>query len=504
MQRTNLQMFLLLVGSLLLAAYVPKVVANYSDPCGMVPPIYTGNRAPISRVGLQQTYVMYKDGIETFVIRPGFQGKVDEFGMLIPFPSPPSLRKVPDNVFPQIKNAIDPPEVVVDLRLKGFGGGGVGGGGPGGGGLRFKKFADKEEVNVIKEEAVGMYEVAVLEAGSATALKRWMDHHGYQYPEGMDKVCEEYIEQKWCFVAVKTKVGQKKGVDPKPGQRNVKTELPGNSVFDGYVQGMGFRFRTDELVVPMRLSAFNEGDLRNVIYLLTDEPKKIRAIPEEYVVRQVTGNILVRNVSEPLPLRIIGGTEKDIPKFRRDLLTKERDPFSKNGVAKELFSADMLAVETNMMSLAHEETEKELLRIGEHFGLRGPEIDAENYQVIEQERKTTVAKGLKLIDSMILTVVDGDFPREVLAKQNLTFAEYRMPVRLNNSKKYDAKLNGPAPKKEGILKVGYVDWDRMDSEAAEFDRFVILCAKWFSISLIAGVMFVLGLTTLARKNRTSN
>ena len=63
--------------------------AAQADPCGMVPPIYVGNISPITRIGLQKTYVFYKDGIETFVIRPGFQGNVDNFGMLIPFPNPP-------------------------------------------------------------------------------------------------------------------------------------------------------------------------------------------------------------------------------------------------------------------------------------------------------------------------------------------------------------------------------------------------------------------------------
>ena len=87
-----------------------------ADPCGMVPPIYQGPGNPITRIGEQQTFVFYKDGVETFVIRPGFQGKVDEFGMLIPFPTPPAIRKVPDNIFGQLANAVDPPEIVIDLR----------------------------------------------------------------------------------------------------------------------------------------------------------------------------------------------------------------------------------------------------------------------------------------------------------------------------------------------------------------------------------------------------
>src|SRR3954470_19146971 len=98
-----------------LALALPAAIAA-ADPCGMVPPIYTGPGVPITRVGPQRTYVFYKDGVETYVIRPGFQGKVDEFGMLIPFPSPPALRKVPDEIFPQLAAAVEPPEVIIDLN----------------------------------------------------------------------------------------------------------------------------------------------------------------------------------------------------------------------------------------------------------------------------------------------------------------------------------------------------------------------------------------------------
>ncbi|MGE0434906.1 MAG: hypothetical protein AB7S36_21805, partial [Planctomycetota bacterium] len=64
----------------------------FADPCGMVPPIYTGDGPAITRVGAQKTYVFFREGVETFVIRPGFSGKVEDFGMLIPFPSVPAMR----------------------------------------------------------------------------------------------------------------------------------------------------------------------------------------------------------------------------------------------------------------------------------------------------------------------------------------------------------------------------------------------------------------------------
>src|SRR4051812_39131472 len=145
-----------------------------ADPCGMVPPIYVTDNTSLVRVGDEQTYVFYKDGIETFVIRPGFSGKVVDFGMLISFPTPPALRKVSEDIFPQIAKAIDPPEVVIDLRIQyQFARRGLGGLADGRqvekatGALALRK----DEVRVLRTEAVGMYEAAVLEAGSAAALK---------------------------------------------------------------------------------------------------------------------------------------------------------------------------------------------------------------------------------------------------------------------------------------------------------------------------------------------
>jgi hypothetical protein len=424
----------------------------------MVPPIYVTNNTSLVRVGDQNTYVFYKEGIETFVIRPGFAGKVEDFGMLISFPTPPALRKVSEDIFPQIAKAIDPPEVVIDLRWR------LAPGRPqsrASGGAKRKGFDGlelaKNEVRVLREEAVGMYQAVVLEAGSAAALKRWMDDNGYKYPTGMDDVCEEYIALGWCFVAEKAKVGGKANVDPKPRMKGVDTKLPAGSAFDGHVQAMAFRFKTDKLVLPMRLSAYNEGELHNVIYLLTDGPRKIRSIPEEYVVRQLTGADIFRNVTQPLPLRIIGGTEADIQDWQRQSLPQQRDPAPHNGFAKELFAGDLLAVKNDRLSHPFEEDEKMLLRIGEHFGLRGPEIDKLNLAALDKEREKAVKDSLDGLKQMTLTVIDGDFPREVVGAQNLIFGEYRMPARRNSPEFYDAKDKKPAGKREGVLKLGALE-----------------------------------------------
>ena len=429
------------------------VTAGWADPCGMVPPIYTGQGVPITRVGEQMTYVFFKDGIETLVIRPGFQGKVDEFGMLIPFPSPPAIRKVPDAIFAHIANAIDPPEVIVYALGNRMG--------------RSEMAAEMTapaaadglalksgEVRVVREEAVGMYEVAVLEAGSSAALSRWMAEHGYRYPDGMDGVCDEYVGDGWCFVAVKTRVGPQAGADPQAGQTATDTTMPSGSTFDGHVQAMGFRFQVDELVVPMRLSAFNEGELRNVVYLLTDGPRRIRNIPEEYVVRQIAGRQLYDNVTKLLPIRVIGGSPREVQRsapWQTQGLAARRDPAAKNGAAKQLFAADLLAVAEGHLSLPAEELEKQLLNIGEHLGLRGSEFDALLADETRREKNRLVRRSLQDLHDMTLTVVDGDFPRDVVAGQNLTFAKFSIPDARNSRREYDAKVKTKPTDQPGVV-----------------------------------------------------
>ena len=454
-------MRILVLAAVAVSAVTLNLETVSADPCGMVPPVYVGPGTPIARTGDQNTFVFYKDGVETFVIHPGFKGKVEEFGMLIPFPAVPELRKVSDNIFPHLRAAIDPPEVVVyayrrELLLRAQAAGQSNRRNKNGGGLAI---ADEKRVRVVKEEAVGMYEVAVLEAGSAKALKKWMDDHGYRYPKGMDRACEDYVKIGWCFVAVKTKVSGKKAVDPKPGLRKLKAGLPAGASFDGHVQAMGFRFKTKRLVVPMRLSTFNDGDLHNIVYVMADKPQKIRSIPEEYVVRQISGAELYKNVTQPLPLRVIGGTVKQLQPWQKKNLPQRRNPVLHNGAARDLFAADLLAVSSGQLSHPHEEKEKMLLRIGEALNLRGPAIDKLNEGALVNEREKIVARSLKDIKGMTLSVIDGNFPREVLANQNLAFADYRMPARRNKATFYDAKTKKASPRRQGVLVEGALSFN---------------------------------------------
>src|SRR4029078_9276747 len=97
------------------------------------------------------------------------------------------------------------------------------------------------------------------------------------------------------------------------------------------------------------------------------------------------------------------------------------------------------------------------LRIGENFGLRGPDIDKLNLAALDKEREKSVKDALDDLKKMTMTIIDGDFPREVVGAQNLIFGEYKMPARRNTSEFYDAKDKKHAGKREGAAKLGALE-----------------------------------------------
>jgi len=404
-----------------------------ADPCGMVPPIRVTenvNTPPIQRIGAQRTYVFYRDGIETIALRPGFEGTIDDFGMLIPFPSPPAIRKIEDQTFAHIEGAIDPPEINVHIQDQRelYSRSSMAFGDASAAPEAEEAVAEDlgyREVRVLREEAVGMYQVAVLEAGSPAALKRWMDNNGYRYPDGMDEVTAEYVAERWCFVAIKAKIGQGPGTSPRPGMRRINTQLPEGSSFDGHVQGMAFRFHTDEPVIPMRLSVFNGPDPRNVVYLLTERPSTLSGVSTDLVWGQLYGEDLHKQLTEPLGVQYFNGSARDLSSSDRSNLEQMRDPTPYVQTARDLFAADLLAARTNTLSLSHEEDEKALLNVSESLGLRGPEIDALHAQVLSEQRALAVDGALDDLREMHFTVIDGVLPGDLIARENLSLLYHR-------------------------------------------------------------------------------
>jgi hypothetical protein len=451
MQLTKLLPRAAALGAAMAAIAAPAL----ADPCGMVPP--QGIPGPLvntlTRTGTQYTYVFYKDGVQDVVLRPAFKGKVSEFGMLIPFKTPPAIRKVSDDVFGQLEAAVKPPSVSVALSSGwGMGGPTAPGSptspgtspttpsaptGPRGPGLAYNA------VNVVNQEAMGMYQVAVLEAGSPEALEKWMTTHGYVYPKGMGGVVNEYVMHRWCFVAVKARVGQKAGVSPRPGMRNASAALPPGAEFSGAVQAMGFRFMTDTPVVPMRLSAHNPGKLQNRCFILAERGVRFEQLDRAFVEQQLDGRTLTANALGALPASItywdaqgrqitvkVGSAEEpdSLPGHLWQQYSQwasvARDPDPQIGVARDLFLSDMLSAATGRLLHHFEERHKQLLNMGDALGLRGPHMDRLLEKQLADVRREALAGMIERLERMTLTVIDGEFPRATLRDNDLTLLCY--------------------------------------------------------------------------------
>ena len=140
---------------------------------------------------------------------------------------------------------------------------------------------------------------------------------------------------------------------------------------------------------------------------------------------KISGAQLLKNMTELLPVKVLGGTIEDAEKMGYFKMPQySRDPRPKNGDAYDLLSSDLLALKTGALTHPFEAREKELLKVGERLGLRGEEVDKLIGEVISKERLAAAEAVKNDFDGMVLTVIEGDFPRDIIAKHNLHFEPF--------------------------------------------------------------------------------
>ena len=101
---------------------------------------------------------------------------------------------------------------------------------------------------------------------------------------------------------------------------------------------------------------------------------------------KISGAQLLKNMTDPLPVKVLGGTIEDAEKMGFFKMPEySRDPRPKNGDAYDLLSSDLLAFKTGVLTHPFEAREKELLKVGERLGLRGEEVDKLIGEVISKD-----------------------------------------------------------------------------------------------------------------------
>jgi hypothetical protein len=98
-----------------------------------------------------------------------------------------------------------------------------------------------EEVEVISRQKIGIYDVAVVKSTDPYALKNWLDKEGYKLPSSAPSILKPYIDEKWCFVAIKIS----------------KDEFKGRRVGEGNLIPIRIDFSTSTILYPLRVSFLN-------------------------------------------------------------------------------------------------------------------------------------------------------------------------------------------------------------------------------------------------------
>lgn len=188
-----------------------------------------------------------------FIRRATFRGSAHDFGFLVPTPTEPTLAAVDDGIFDTLQAKTDTPTIERTSRE-----------------FRWTllgtlQLANKDEaltgvpVEVLQTAKIAGYEAAVLDATDATALREWLQTHGYATTPDLEEWLDAYIRQRWKLTAFK--------ID--------KTQ----PALDAQTQAVKMTFTTDAPFFPYREPASQRtgnGNTMRVLRVFFLSPERVR------------------------------------------------------------------------------------------------------------------------------------------------------------------------------------------------------------------------------------
>ena len=143
--------------------------------------------------------------IEHFIRRARFDANATDLGFLVPTPSLPTLHEANNGLFSELQTPMRPETRELEdnspqfyslflpapLRARAMAGGGI-----------MSKGA-RQQITLLAEQTVGDYDAAILKAGDAASLNRWLGRNGYPSNETLTNWLRPYIEKGWIVTAFK-------------------------------------------------------------------------------------------------------------------------------------------------------------------------------------------------------------------------------------------------------------------------------------------------------------
>ncbi|MDX1765497.1 MAG: DUF2330 domain-containing protein [Candidatus Saccharimonadales bacterium] len=202
-----------------------------------------------------KTLIVYSNGVEHLIIQPEFRGSLEDFALVIPAPSQPTVNEGPGDLFDKLEDLTNPqvrPTYYDDPYYPGLDlAEGI-------------NSAYEPGVRVIERSDVGDYTATVLSATNTVELNNWLEANGYESDEEKDEIIDYYVKTNGYFVALKVNMSAVRGSS------------------SSALNPIDISFKTDAPRVPTRMLAAYDEPLDLVIYTLAPEPYIIPGADVQY------------------------------------------------------------------------------------------------------------------------------------------------------------------------------------------------------------------------------
>lgn len=111
-------------------------------------------------------------------------------------------------------------------------------------------------VDVLKAETVGIYDVKVIKGDDASAVTEWLEDNGFGFDRRDFEVFDQYIKKGWCFVTAK--VSKKVDLSSK------------GAISEGLAAPLIMRFDTKEAIYPLALTGTTNINTEVLLYIFSD------------------------------------------------------------------------------------------------------------------------------------------------------------------------------------------------------------------------------------------
>ena len=112
------------------------------------------------------------------------------------------------------------------------------------------------EVDILKAETVGIYDVKVIRGDDAGAVTQWLKGNGFGFEEKDSKVFDQYVKKGWCFVTAKV-------------HKKVNSTTEG-TISEGLAAPLILRFDSKEAIYPIALTGTTGDSTEVLLYIFSD------------------------------------------------------------------------------------------------------------------------------------------------------------------------------------------------------------------------------------------